>query len=658
MLYFNLRLKCLFFLRLSNLTLDQAIYVQGAANHRAVDIEQCECRNIHNGSSCQDPGDGYYRLRPPPPNDISQFEQFIGLVVPCDCNGRSNICDKETGRCINCAKNTGGERCNECAEGFYGNPNFGGCVPCPCPETRKNFAKGCFMIGHEVSCLCKPGYTGLKCEFCSEGHFGNPEFEDGKCEPCNCNKDGSLSADCDRSGICKCQMGVSGDKCDQCDEPKHILQNNRCEICDVCTLDLLNRLDVIRDDGESSFIYVSSIKIDAPWSTLENFTRDLEGLKNASSANQKTHNVIYGWDDVALEKLESKTNNLNEQMKKLLSTKIEKRKLDLVRLMADAAGTLDSILELKNELNGTIQTLKDYGSHVSHISVQNALKEAQGYATKIDKYEYDLQSQKLNLEKAQECLSETKGDVEKIKKESSDQSTRLQEQLDNLDDIKDKIYDVEKHLNVIKNETKNAKELNEINDRKLKHLTREVQKIEQIKLDISKYLNSSINSQSIILLDKINENLEFDDIFNNFKNLEKSLSDKIKSDQIALTKLRPDVTKAEDWAEMLIKRSIQYKNIFQKTQIGAKEALDASNAHKNIVEAINAAKIAANEAAESSRKSYDELKPPGQKSVSEKSEESLEESKQIIKMAENESDEIKGRCFSILNMTMNKIEKP
>lgn len=627
--------------------MDQAIYVQGAVNHHAVQIEQCECRSIYNGSSCQDPGDGYYRLRSHPPNDISQFEQFIGLVVPCDCNGRSDICDKETGRCLNCKNNTGGDRCNECAEGFYGNS----CVACPCPETRKNFAKGCFMIDNEVSCMCKPGYVGLKCEFCSDGYYGNPEFEDGKCEPCNCNDDGSISTNCDKkTGQCRCQMGVSGQKCDRCDEKKHILQNHRCEKCDVCSLDLLNRLDEIGDDGESSIAFIKSIKIIAPWSTLDNYTQELKKLEKFSLENRKLHDEIYGWDDVSLEKFELKADNLNSKMKKLITTKIEKRKLDIAKLLSDALNTLDDIVAMKNGINETIRQLNEYKSHVSHVSIQNALKEAQNYVQQIQKHETDLENQKINLLNAKMCIDDVQQDVDELKSHQSNQSKRLKEQLKTLDDIKSKLKDIQKHLDVINSQSKDAIKLNEINDQKLKQLMREIQKIEQLNNTINNNLNITLalNMKSNNLLGEIENDLQYDEIIDDLKKFNHTFSEKIKTDRLEIEMLKNGVCdKAEEWANELIVRSVKYGATFKATQIGAQEALDASNAHKNIIAAIEAAKEAAADAAASSKKSYVELNPPEEKSVIERGKESLEESEKVIELAKRENQSIEGELREI-----------
>lgn len=62
-------------------------------------VERCECPEKYSGDSCQDPADGYFRWR----NMTAQtniLEELVGKVVRCECNDRSDVCDKETGECL------------------------------------------------------------------------------------------------------------------------------------------------------------------------------------------------------------------------------------------------------------------------------------------------------------------------------------------------------------------------------------------------------------------------------------------------------------------------------------------------------------------------------------------------------------------------------
>ncbi len=67
-----------------------------------------------------------------------------------------------TGACIGCGENTGGPRCESCAQGFYGDPLRGvPCKPCECPGGGVDHSEGCTM--HPVvgmQCHCQRGYTG------------------------------------------------------------------------------------------------------------------------------------------------------------------------------------------------------------------------------------------------------------------------------------------------------------------------------------------------------------------------------------------------------------------------------------------------------------------------------------------------------------------
>lgn len=76
--------------------MDHAVYVEGSSNMIAKNIERCDCPYKFSGLSCQDPGKGYHRWR----NSSSVVvEDLIGHSIPCNCNGRSEECDKETGAC-------------------------------------------------------------------------------------------------------------------------------------------------------------------------------------------------------------------------------------------------------------------------------------------------------------------------------------------------------------------------------------------------------------------------------------------------------------------------------------------------------------------------------------------------------------------------------
>lgn len=61
-------------------------------------IEKCECPKEYSGLSCQDPNEGYFRYFSSNPKD-NWIDIVIGKAKPCECNGRSRICDPNSGHC-------------------------------------------------------------------------------------------------------------------------------------------------------------------------------------------------------------------------------------------------------------------------------------------------------------------------------------------------------------------------------------------------------------------------------------------------------------------------------------------------------------------------------------------------------------------------------
>lgn len=85
---------------LINATLHSGIPVNGNNNAAiASGVEKCVCPEIFTGDSCQNPADGYFRWRNVTTR-TSILQDLVGKVVPCECNGRSLSCEKETGDCL------------------------------------------------------------------------------------------------------------------------------------------------------------------------------------------------------------------------------------------------------------------------------------------------------------------------------------------------------------------------------------------------------------------------------------------------------------------------------------------------------------------------------------------------------------------------------
>uniref|UniRef100_A0A0K0F7N6 Laminin subunit alpha-5 (inferred by orthology to a human protein) n=1 Tax=Strongyloides venezuelensis TaxID=75913 RepID=A0A0K0F7N6_STRVS len=187
---------------------------------RSTSVEKCECPPSYTGPSCQECALGYYRIK---------SGDYLGSCVPCECNGHSGNCDKDTGICQDCLHNTMGDHCEICIEGFYGNATSGteyDCLSCPCPlkENGENFAIGCDVHenGLPEKCYCKEGYTGEICDRCDTGYFGTPFRSDGSCQKCFCNNNNNLTVpgSCDDvKGFCNyCQNNTSGLYCEECED--------------------------------------------------------------------------------------------------------------------------------------------------------------------------------------------------------------------------------------------------------------------------------------------------------------------------------------------------------------------------------------------------------------------------------------------------------
>ncbi|GFS17903.1 laminin subunit alpha, partial [Elysia marginata] len=140
-------------------------------------------------------------------------------------------CDAYTGKCLGCKHSTTGDNCQRCLPGFYGDPRNGSpddCKPCACPLVSGNnfFAERCAALPTSENpdayeCVnCREGYTGVRCQSCAPGFYGNPIVPGGSCRRCRCggNIDPTRPGSCNsNTGVCNlCTNNTEGQFCEQC----------------------------------------------------------------------------------------------------------------------------------------------------------------------------------------------------------------------------------------------------------------------------------------------------------------------------------------------------------------------------------------------------------------------------------------------------------
>ncbi|XP_008828933.1 laminin subunit beta-4 [Nannospalax galili] len=201
---------------------------QGSKNTVCDQISgQCSCHGDVAGRRCDQCLAGYFGFP---------------RCRPCPCNGFTELCDPDTGSCINCGGFTTGRNCERCIDGYYGNPSLGqSCRPCLCPDvpsSNQYFAHFCQQNpwSSDITCNCIQGYAGVQCGECAPGFYGNPRVLGALCQPCACNNNIDVTdmESCNQvTGEClKCLHNTQGPHCQLC-KPGHFgsALNQTCRRC-------------------------------------------------------------------------------------------------------------------------------------------------------------------------------------------------------------------------------------------------------------------------------------------------------------------------------------------------------------------------------------------------------------------------------------------
>ncbi|KAH8324869.1 hypothetical protein KR074_009874 [Drosophila pseudoananassae] len=614
---------------LQNVHMDSAIYVQGSTNLIAKGVERCRCPKRFDGLSCQDPGRSFYRWRNTTIVESVFIEDLIGRAAPCHCNGRSSDCDKETGVCLNCRSNSGGDHCQQCAEGFFGDPNSPhGCQACPCPETNRNFARGCNVWDGEVSCVCKPGYTGRLCERCQRGYFGDPmRYPNSTCQACNCHPDGIRAEGCDlETGRCYCREGVTGLKCDKCQAERHHLVDNGCRICDNCTLLLLDYVELIGHKLRRGMHNMDLTGIPAPYLKLSEY----EGAHDVWSARQQDFNqarrLLHEYDTPGIVKLDAHAENLKFQSRKAVST-IGKRSFAIKSMWDDALTQQRNAKQVHSEIMITLSDLHGYGKTAQHLSLPTALKQARFYQQAIQEHDQLVQGIRntndcawrhfYGMGNASDAAYDQRAHLEVLWRDLNQTNHRvadMQLQLDRILDVESETEDIQEHVrNIGLRVTESHQDIRDLNLQIAKHLD-------------PNYLERGEGMVRLTLQRQLVLNEHLNRLDGSAVLLNATLGVKLEQQREVRKHWLP---KAEKHAQHLQDRSNEYARQFQPTRNGARIAMLASSAHSNITKAINDARQASNLAKERVYEAQRTLYPSDGGSMIDRAKHSLYRSKQL-----------------------------
>ncbi|KAA0202727.1 hypothetical protein HAZT_HAZT010235, partial [Hyalella azteca] len=166
---------------------------------RAGAVEICSCPVGYKGHSCEECEAGYTR-------GLSGL--YLGVCVPCDCNGHSDECNPETNECINCRDNTAGFYCDECLPGYYKDPYSGRCErrdgrpDCSACDPRGAVSDQCL----NGACQCKTNVQGDSCSLCAPGYFGLSLTNPDGCLRCWCS---GVTDQCFSSNFQKMQIPMN-----------------------------------------------------------------------------------------------------------------------------------------------------------------------------------------------------------------------------------------------------------------------------------------------------------------------------------------------------------------------------------------------------------------------------------------------------------------
>ncbi|KAH9420223.1 Laminin subunit alpha-2 [Dermatophagoides pteronyssinus] len=640
------------FVRISDVSVDVAT-LGGFSSKLAAGIEQCQCPPQYAEASCQDPNIGYCRKRKQNYLDSKDILDLVGWAEPCNCHNYSRICDKETCECLNCEAFTGGPYCNQCIRGYYGDPTRAiPCRKCACPTLVNSFSETCELLpgsNSEYVCTdCQVGYTGRHCEQCADGYWGDPMAPDGKCVPCNCSPIGSLSNICDkRTGQCPCKEGITGHDCGNC-PPRHVVTDTGCLNCDDdCTGTLLDDIEFLQSIlQEANLTDVENL----PWTRLMYLTKKFN-ITN-SRMNQFKERVMNGKKmvrdftvDFDLETLANLLNLEAKDLSRKAPYEAEKAR-DTVNRAQDMKDRISDLWEkIQNIINQLKHHLVDstdpYGTAADRM-YEEAVRILQ--ELRMTDFSPDNRKGDIELKKAQYLLER----VLLLLTERGD-TRPMQDRISKLLRLLNEIYEMINRK--VYPETREAQRI--VNS--IRPLLQAIFDARDNAVQNGEAAHIALN-EARELLDLIHRELfdtkiKFNDLADLIGQMNE-LTDEIEKRRSILARLNPEyeekyVKPCEDHAAELMRRVNELGRLFNQTRNVAGSPLQAANVYENIVKALTEAEEAVANARAAAEKAFYEANPDDDDSLLQKAIEARKRSEELLKEADDLNKRLRDLQYEI-----------
>uniref|UniRef100_G1K957 Laminin subunit alpha 3 n=1 Tax=Anolis carolinensis TaxID=28377 RepID=G1K957_ANOCA len=567
----GLQIRGLYFTESQRLTLGEVGLEEATgtgSGNAAYNVETCSCPAGYLGDSCQECSPGFYR---------ENRDRLTGRCIPCNCNGNSDRCLDGSGICLNCQHNTAGDNCEYCREGYFGDASQGNCRACRCPYTN-SFASGCIENDGDIQCFCREGYTGVHCESCAPGYFGNPLKYGGFCQKCNCPNNGQLP-NCDR---------LTGECINQ--EPKDIDPHEDCDACDSCVITLLKDLSSMQD--ELQVIKFQMQNVNASTHTLGQMKHLEDRVKQLKSLLSRYRSVITTQGS-KVDELDTDFIALNQNVNALREKVSSLKVLYAIALVRHFK--INTVL--LNQVPGT----SGEGTSLPSGNAAEELAKARQMVNEMRDRNFGLQLREAEKEngKAQNLLDRVKNELQKHQAENQGLIKIVR---DSLNEYELKLNDLRESLKEAKEQTKLAETLNVDNKilfEDIKKRTEEMSKQQNEILDVLDSAEASLSKANTNKMMFLLIFQEYETLAAQLDGARKELTEKLKSHSLAASK-EPLVVRAEEHAislQELAKKLDEIKRNASNDELVAC-AMKAASAYEDIINAIKAAETAANRAAD------------------------------------------------------------